>query len=373
MEKKITELYILIGFFCILLIGENLLSSYNIILNISCVIFLVLLQLSKSFLKINKNLISLIEILFIIIARSQGAIAINMFIPILVYELFKWSMVNFIVTFITVMVEFTFFNAPIVNEIIYITLVYLYIFEAESKYNDSIELKKLNKLESIQKNMLQEKIINMRKYMEQKDIAAALKERNYMAQKIHDHMGHRVTSAIMQLEVVKETMGKNNEISMKYLLTAMDSLRCGMDEVREFLRNSKPGESTVSLEEIKKELLAFQYSTNIKTHIEIEGDLSKFKTSQIGVIQDNLREALTNVSKYSKASNLYFSINVYNKFARIGIRDDGVGCTDIKKSLGLMGMEERMEAINGKIQFYSNEGFVINMIINFKGDKVSGC
>ncbi|SFU35477.1 Signal transduction histidine kinase [Clostridium sp. DSM 8431] len=352
-------------FFCILLIGQDKLSSYDTIINISYVIFLVLLELSKYFLKINKNIISMFQIMIIIIVKIQGFSAVNLFIPLMVYEIFNWSIINFIVIITVISSNFTFFKEPISNEIIYTILLYLYLFEAESKFKDKIELKRLNKLQGLQKDMLQEKVVNIRKYMEQKDITAALKERNYMAQKIHDHMGHRVTSAIMQLEVVKETMGKSNEISMKYLLTAMDSLRCGMDEVREFLRNSKPGEGVVSLEEIKKDLLSFQYSTNIKTHIEIKGDIKRFKTSQIAVIQDNLREALTNASKYSKASNLYFSINVYNKFARIGIRDDGRGSSDITKSLGLMGMEERIEAINGKIQFYNDEGFVINMIINF--------
>ena len=55
---------------------------------------------------------------------------------------------------------------------------------------------------------------------------------------------------------------------------------------------------------------------------------------------------------------------MYNKIARIEIRDNGVGCNSVHKGMGLKGIEERLESINGRLRIDNDKGFVINMIIN---------
>lgn len=364
MDRKITELYILTGVFCALIICTKSISTYEVIVNICYVSFLILIQLSKSIFKVNKYICTAMEALSIILFKYFGAIAVELFMPIVIYEIFNAGFMNFIAISIFIIADFLFFKGEAANFVIFSVLVNLYLYEGDKQYKIRHELKLLNKLQSARGYMLKEKMKNMHNLIKQKDTVAALRERNYMAQKVHDHLGHRITSSIMQLEVTKETLGKDNELSRKYLLTAMDSLRCGMEEVRGFLKNAKPGEKVISIEDIKKQLLEFQYSTNIKTHMDINGDVKRLKIEHIKVILENLREALTNTAKYSEASNIYFSINIYNKFARVEVRDDGKGSEGMSKNLGLRGMEERVEKIGGKIQFYNDNGFVINMIIN---------
>lgn len=364
MNRKITELYVLTGFFAVLIIGSESTNSYDTIVNIIYVIILISIQLVEDYFKRNRAFFNLLELLLIVILKSIGRISLELFVPIIIYEVFKASYMNYLLMIFFSIASFILFHIEFVNYIIFCIIINLYLYEADKQYKDKLELKKLNKMQSAIGFMLQEKMLNMNKYLEQKDVVAALKERNYMAQKIHDHLGHRITSSIMQLEVTKETLGKDNEVSRKYLLSAMDSLRRGMEEIRVFLRNAKPGDKVVSIEEIKKQFLEFQYSTNIKTHLDINGNIDRINMSVMRVIEENLREALTNAAKYSNASNIYLSINIYNKFLRVEIRDDGSGVENINKSLGLKGMEERIESIGGRIQFYNDAGFAINMIIN---------
>lgn len=364
MNFKITELYVLIGFFVVLIIGSQSTNSYDAIVNIIYVIILVSIQLFKGYFKKNKVLFNLLELLLIVILKSIGGISLELFLPVIIYEVFKASYMNYMLMIFFSIAGFVLFHIEFVNYIIFCIIINLYLYEADKQYKDKLGLKKLNKMQSAIGFMLQEKMLNMNKYLEQKDVVTALKERNYMVQKIHDHLGHRITSSIMQLEVTKETLGKDNEVSRKYLLSAIESLRWGMEEIRVFLRNAKPDDKIVSIEEIKKQLLEFQYSTNIKTHLDINGDINRINISVMRVIKENLREALTNAAKYSNASNMYLLINIYNKFLRVEIRDDGSGVKNINKSLGLKGMEERIENIGGKIQFYNDAGFAINMIIN---------
>ena len=40
------------------------------------------------------------------------------------------------------------------------------------------------------------------------------------------------------------------------------------------------------------------------------------------------------------------------------------GAEKLSKGLGLRGIEERLEEINGRVEYYNDNGFVVNMVIN---------
>ncbi|MFQ7002150.1 MAG: sensor histidine kinase [Clostridium sp.] len=146
----------------------------------------------------------------------------------------------------------------------------------------------------------------------------------------------------------------------------MENLRVGMEEIRTVLRNVKPKDRTITIENIKKLLLEFQYNSGIKTHFHLEGEVEKLGVKRLIVIEENIKEALTNTLKYSKASQINVSILIYNKVARIEIKDNGQGSSNIKKGLGLIGMEERLEKINGNMKIDGSDGFTLNMILNLE-------
>ena len=115
---------------------------------------------------------------------------------------------------------------------IYIIIVNLYLYEVKKQYEDGLELNEFNRGQRYESHLMENKVRNLERYIEQNNIVISLKERNFMSQKLHDHLGHRITSSLMQLEVTKETLGNNDELANKYLITAMNNLREGMDEIR---------------------------------------------------------------------------------------------------------------------------------------------
>ena len=52
-----------------------------------------------------------------------------------------------------------------------------------------------------------------------------------------------------------------------------------------------------------------------------------------------------------------------NKMVRCSISDNGVGCKEIADGMGLAGMRRRMRDINGILDFESEVGFIINMLL----------
>src|ERR1700722_9565896 len=72
------------------------------------------------------------------------------------------------------------------------------------------------------------------------------------------------------------------------------------------------------------------------------------------------QEALTNVSRYAEAKNVFISLQQKDEEILFTITDDGKGF-DInkvgqKKTLGLLGMKERCQMMRGKFEIVSKQG-----------------
>lgn len=364
MKKNICILMFIMSMFSIVnTIGSNS-SDIWIIINICLILLISTLQIIKYLLKFNKLMTTFIQISICIAAMIYGFVGFEYLLPILMAEVFKGKLNIFISMVISLFLIYMITRTNFLNITIYVTVIALYLYELNKQYINNAELKEFNKGQRFERRLMEEKITSLEKHIHQSNIAAGLKERNFIAQQVHDHLGHRITSSLLQLEVTKETMDTDKVLSRQYLNSAMENLRDGMDEIRQVLRNIKPKDKVMALEDIKDELLKFQYDSGIKTILKIEGDTDRISHSVWLVLETNIREALTNASKYSKATEIKVSILLYNKIARIEVRDNGVGCFKINKGLGLKGMEERMIGIGGRIDFINDGGFIINMMFN---------
>ena len=363
MNKKITTLFMVIS---LLIMYLEIGYKEIILINSIFIIALCIFQLLKNLFKVPFKIVTIIQIFILLISIKFLSKETFLLFPILFFELVKDKLsIEKEMIFLSV-IMITFLRENIAYLIIYTVMLTLYLYEIKEREEESKNLKDIKKDNRKEKFIMEEKVSNFNRYLEQNKVVISLRERNIMAQKLHDHLGHRITSSIMQLEVTKETLGKNNEISMKYLLSAMENLRVGMEEIRTVLRNVKPKDRTITIENIKKLLLEFQYNSGIKTHFHLEGEVEKLGVKRLIVIEENIKEALTNALKYSKASQIKVSILIYNKVARIEIKDNGQGCSNIKKGLGFIGMEERLEKINGNMKIDGSDGFTLNMILNLE-------
>lgn len=52
-----------------------------------------------------------------------------------------------------------------------------------------------------------------------------------------------------------------------------------------------------------------------------------------------------------------------NQMLRCCITDNGVGCSKITDGMGITGMRKRVRNVNGIIDFQSEAGFTINMLL----------
>ena len=373
MRKSITAFIILISIGIIILTAVSWENTEYTIYAILIILLIDCIHLIKNVIKTNYKIITLVELGLVVVSMFIGHTYTALLFTILLFDLFEDNLTLYINVAISI---FTLYLTSVkyisIKELIIISMIIiiinLYLYEVKDKLSVEEKYKRLNKDSNNSKIVMKKKIDELEKYLDQNNIITVLKERNFIAQKLHDHLGHRITSSIMQLEVTKEMIGNNDEIAKKSLVTAMGNLREGMEEIRDFLRQVKPGQSVIGIENIKELVLKFQYVTGIETAFLCDGDISTIKLMELRIIEDNIKEALTNAAKYSNATKITVSILVFNMFYRVEIRDNGRGVEKLSKGLGLRGIEERLEEINGRVEYYNDDGFVVNMIIN-KGRK----
>ncbi|MGL4736300.1 MAG: sensor histidine kinase [Cellulosilyticaceae bacterium] len=191
-----------------------------------------------------------------------------------------------------------------------------------------------------------------------------INERNLMAQRLHDKIGHTLAGNIMQLEVVKLLLGQDTERAAQMVGQITDQLRAGMDDIRMTLRALKPEQGEVGIEEIKKMLRDVEASQEIKTYLHYEGDLGDIGINKWQVISESLREYITNFLKYSQGNQINVSVQNFNQVIRVSFEDNGKVEGVIKKGLGIRGIEERMAVNNGRMVLNTDEGFQIILIFH---------
>lgn len=81
-----------------------------------------------------------------------------------------------------------------------------------------------------------------------------------------------------------------------------------------------------------------------------------------------VQEALTNCARHANARNVLVAVHANGDLVNVIVQDDGTGFNSARKAqggLGLVGMKERVEAIDGRLSIVSqpNRGTTVRVEI----------
>ncbi|MFD0048047.1 sensor histidine kinase [Actinomycetes bacterium NPDC127524] len=200
-------------------------------------------------------------------------------------------------------------------------------------------------------------------FIKQSEYTFKLEERNRISQEIHDKIGHSMTGALIQMEAAKRLIDADKKKAAELLQNAIHISSEGIEDIRKTLKNMKPPPEQMGIHQMKLLMDQFSAQNDIKAWLTYDGDLDIVTPIQWKVIFENVTEALTNVMKYSLATQVSCDIKVLNKVVRTEVRDNGIGAAKIKKGLGIIGMEERTAALSGKIIVDSTHGFSVTSLL----------
>lgn len=237
-------------------------------------------------------------------------------------------------------------------------VVEAYHKQAKEDMVAEIELKNnLNRRENEMQNEMRKSLL-----MAENQI---LEERAALSQTLHDKLGHNINGSVYQLEAVKVLMDKEPEASKKMIQAVIDQLRSGMDEIRMILRKERPKKyklATVQLQKLCEDCTI----KGVEAELNIEGELKDIPEKYLEIILDNAYEAVSNSMKYSKCSKININIHAFNQVVRCSIADNGIGCSEVVDGMGISGIRRRVREVNGILDFETEAGFIINMLLPLK-------
>ena len=185
---------------------------------------------------------------------------------------------------------------------------------------------------------------------------ATLKERNRIARDIHDNVGHSLSRAILQtgaLQTINQDAGLG-----KMLGDLQDVLTHSMNDIRESIHDLK--EDAVDLQEaIKKILQESAHETHL--HYDVTSAVSNpVKYCFLTVI----KEALTNTTKHSDATEITINIREHPALYQLLIADNGMQePIDTRQGIGLQNIAERVSELEGYCRLEYQGGFRIFITI----------
>ena len=210
---------------------------------------------------------------------------------------------------------------------------------------------------------LREVGLNTKHYVFSLRHISKLEERNAIAQRLHDELGHTLSGSTMQLEASLLMMDKDKEKTRDMLSKVIKSLRDGTESIRKILKSIKPETASINIQTIKVLAMETQEKSGITIDLIYSSDIADLDFIKWNVITINVKEALTNVMKYSKATKCRIKFERLNKLNKISIKDNGIGCNTIKQGMGLQGINERTSKIGGQLILDGTDGFCVIMLL----------
>ena len=226
--------------------------------------------------------------------------------------------------------------------------------------------KKMYEAQSEELEEQEKKLADLKSLMKTLKYTASVEERNRIAARIHDQVGHGISGSIIILEAALLVMKKDPQKASESIGKAIGNLRDGVDDIRTALREERTDRYVLGINDVNALLEEFKVNYNKSVSLKTNGELGSISLDVWTCIHDNLKECLTNVLKHSNATGFDMKIDVFKKIIKVEYKDNGKSSDSYEAGLGLEAIEERTIRANGRCFFLKGEdGFCVTNIFTY--------
>lgn len=246
-----------------------------------------------------------------------------------------------------------------------------------------------------------------------KVILAQEEERKRVAREIHDGPAQSMAHLVLRSEIVERMLEKNDYDAMKKELAELKSLvRGSLEEVRKIIFDLRPmGLDDLGLvPTLRKHIHNFEEKTQLSAEFVVKGGERRLSSPLEVALYRLIQESLNNVAKHAEATRVLVELHFLEEEIFAGVQDNGAGFSAGNEAdttaaaaaamtaatapaagksaagrpaaqpaqnppaiagpaqFGLMGMKERVELLDGKMNIFSapNKGTRITFRIPLK-------
>ena len=198
-------------------------------------------------------------------------------------------------------------------------------------------------------------------FAQEKELMGETKERNRLAREIHDTLGHILTGISVGIDAVLVLMDIAPDKAKEQLEGIGDTARRGLQDVRRSVRKLKPDAlERMSLSNAIHQMIEdMSKVTNTKIYFVSYTEELKFEADEEEVIYRIIQESTTNAIRHGKATEIWIRMSEKEGELTVIISDNGCGCDDIKEGFGLKHIRERVELLNGEVNYQGLIGFTM--------------
>jgi signal transduction histidine kinase len=180
------------------------------------------------------------------------------------------------------------------------------------------------------------------------EVSSRNAERLRIARDLHDVVGHQLTALALELEVAThhhDGTGKDHvrraRTIAKDLLTDVRTTVGQLRTPRHDLRDT--------LSRLAADL------PHPEIHLKVDDELEVDDETSLALVRC-IQEIMTNTIRHANADNLHIELTTSNGQVVLAAHDDGHGTDRLKPGHGLTGIRERIEALDGTVEFTSRPG-----------------
>jgi signal transduction histidine kinase len=191
-------------------------------------------------------------------------------------------------------------------------------------------------------------------------------ERARLARDLHDEMGSLLTSAKLDAARIRTRVASLAPEALEPLTQLIDKLNSGIALKQDIIENLRPSTLDTLGLAVTLDILAGDFAK--RSGVLVHCELAPVRLAEAAelVVYRVVQEAITNVSKYARARQLWLNLGIIQGQAELTVRDDGIGFdanAATNSSYGLLGMRFRVEAEHGSLSVTSapNQGTLIRV------------
>ncbi len=204
----------------------------------------------------------------------------------------------------------------------------------------------------------------LKQFADIKEKMGKTKERNRLAREIHDTLGHTLTGISAGIDACITTIDNSPQVTKKQLEVISKVTRDGIGEIRRSVNELRPDAlERLSLESAIRNMINDMTSVaQTEVYFQCESNL-KFDEDEENTIYRIVQESITNALRHGKANKIWVTIRKVDSELHLQIRDNGIGCSDMKMGFGTKHMQERIQMLHGTVTYKSNNGFLVEAVI----------
>ena len=196
------------------------------------------------------------------------------------------------------------------------------------------------------------------------------KEKKHIARELHDELGQLLNALRMDIGLLNMQHGSQVPEMMPRTNKMLDTLDRAMTSMRGVVTHLRPNVLDMGLVPTLEWLRDdFTKMFEIPCVLSCRGDASGISDTHLTVIFRIIQESLTNIAKHANADLVNIDLLVEKDCLRLVVQDNGNGF-DLEavrgnpQCFGLLGMQERMLALGGKLEIVTTLGAGCSVVLN---------